>query len=91
MEEVYMSFKNINKQTVNIVLQENKRLKCENQRLRESIDELQRYKDEYKNLIEQLNSIKEKYIGKVAEFYEIEKKCRAKLNDIKISKKRKDK
>ena len=38
--------RNVDKETINILLQENKRLKRENQRLHESLDELQQYKDE---------------------------------------------
>ena len=47
---------------------ENRRLKRENQRLNESLDELQRYKDEYKKLIAELNQIKQIYADKLAAF-----------------------
>ena len=39
------------KETVNILLRENKKLKRDNQRLRESLGELERYKKEYRDLI----------------------------------------
>ena len=84
MEIKYMKFtQNTNKEPVKILLNENKRLKCENQRLRESIEDLQRYKDEYKNLIGELSSIKESYTDKIAEFNKIEKKYRAELARVK--------
>ena len=82
MEEV-MLFRNINKQAINVMLYENKRLKCENQQLRDLLEELQRYKDEYKNLIGELSSIKESYTDKIAEFNKIEKKYRAELARVK--------
>lgn len=84
METKHMTFrKNTEKKTSKVLLRENKRLKCENQRLRESIEELQRYKDEYKNLIGELSSIKESYVDKIDEFNKIENKYRAELARVK--------
>ena len=60
------------KEMVKVLLQENKRLKISNQQLNESLEELQRYKDEYKSLTEELSHLKERYMGKVAEFEKIE-------------------
>lgn len=78
-----MSFTiNINKEIVNILLQENKRLKRDNQQLRESLNELQRYKDEYKGLIERLHDVKESYIEKMNEFEKIEKAYRKELEKL---------
>ncbi len=37
--------RNVEKEAVNVLLQENRRLKRENQRLRESLDEIKTYKD----------------------------------------------
>ena len=88
MEIKYMKFtQNTNKETVKILLNENKRLKCENQRLRESIEDLQRYKDEYKMLINELNSIKDSYLKKINNFKKIERDYYIELDKIKKSKK----
>lgn len=74
--------KKADKETVKILLQENKRLKAKNQRLNESLDELQRYRDEYKSLIEELNQIKESYTKKMEEFENVEKEYRAELDRV---------
>ena len=60
--------KNAANESLKIVMAENRRLKRENQRLNESLDELQRYKDEYKKLIAELNHIKQIYADKLAAF-----------------------
>lgn len=60
--------KNAANESLKIVMAENRRLKRENQRLNESLDELQRYKDEYKKLIGELNQIKQIYADKLAAF-----------------------
>ena len=70
------------KETVNVLLRENKKLKRDNQRLRESLDELERYKAEYCKLIEELNEVKEVYVERIEEFNQIEKECRKALNQI---------
>ena len=74
--------KNAEKETVNILLQENKKLKRDNQRLRESLGELERYKKEYRKLIEELSEVKEVYIERVEEFNQIEKEYREELDQI---------
>lgn len=70
------------KETINILLRENKKLKRDNQRLRESLGELERYKAEYRKLIEELNEVKEVYIERMEEFNQVEKECRKALNQI---------
>lgn len=77
--------KTANKETVKILLQENKRLKCENQRLRESIEGLQRYKDEYKGLVEELSHLKESYMEKMAEFKRIGEEYKKELDRVKTT------
>lgn len=74
--------KNINKETIEILLKENKKLKRENYRLQESLDELARYKEEYENLIKTLHSVKKEYIQKVKDFNEIEKEYKKELDKI---------
>ena len=44
--------KKTEKESLKIILNENKRLKRENHRVNEALNELQNYKDEYRNLIE---------------------------------------
>ena len=70
------------KETINILLRENKKLKRDNQRLRESLGELERYKAEDRKLIEELNEVKEVYIERMEEFNQVEKECRKALNQI---------
>ena len=74
--------KRINKETLGILLQENKRLKCESQRLNELLEELQRYKDEYKEFIEEVKRVKASYIQKMKDFDGIEKEYRAELDRL---------
>lgn len=74
--------KNMNKETIEILLKENKKLKRENYRLQESLDTLERYKKEYENLIETLHHVKKEYIQKVKDFNEIEKEYKKELDKI---------
>lgn len=74
--------KKADKETVKILLQENKRLKVKNQKLNESLNELQRYRDEYKSLIEELNQIKENYARKMEEFENVEKEYLDELDRV---------
>ncbi len=74
--------KNINKETMNILLQENKRLRRECRRLNESLEELQGYKEEYKKLISELNQIKEAYLEKINGFEELEGRYKKEFNRI---------
>ena len=76
-------FKNTEKETIKILIDENKRLKRENQRLNESLGELQRYKDEYRNLIDELNQVKAVYASKMNEFDRLEKEYRNEFKRIK--------
>ena len=82
-----MLFRNINKQAINVMLYENNRIKCENQQIRDLLEELQRYKDEYKMLINELNSIKDSYLKKINNFKKIERDYYIELDKIKKSKK----
>lgn len=76
------SRKNVDKETIEVLSKENKRLRRENYRLQESLNELDRYKTEYKNLIEKLNEVKSDYIKKVKEFDDIEKDYKKELDKI---------
>ena len=77
-----MFSRGVEKETINILLQENKRLKRDNQRLKESLGELERYKKEYRKLIEELNEVKEVYIERMEEFNQIEKEYQKALDQI---------
>ena len=83
--------RNVDKETINILLQENKRLKRENQRLHESLDELQQYKDEYRSLIDVLKQAKGMYADRLKGFDKLEKEYRKELDRIAGKKKKKDK
>lgn len=69
----------INNETLTILINENKRLKRENQRLYDSLNELDRYKNEYKVLIDKLKDMKNTYMKKIKEFDKLEKKYRKEL------------
>lgn len=74
--------KNIDKETIEILSKENKRLRRENYRLQESLNELDKYKTEYKKLIKKLNNVKSDYVKKIKEFDDIEKEYGKKLDEI---------
>ncbi len=74
--------KNAEKETINILLQENKRLKRDNQRIRESLEELDRYQAEYRSLIDEMNCVKNVYISKAEGFDNLEKEYRKELNRV---------
>lgn len=77
-----LSDKNINKETIRILIQENRRLKRENQRLHESLQALDRYKNEYRSLIDELRQVKECYIGKMKYFDKLENEYRKELDRV---------
>lgn len=77
-----LSDKNINKETIKILIQENRRLKRENQRLHESLQALDRYKNEYRSLIDELRQVKECYIGKMKYFDKLENEYRKELDRV---------
>ena len=70
------------RETITILSWENKRLKRENQRLRESLSELERYKKEYRELMGRLSDVEEVYIEKMEGFNQLEKEYRKALNQI---------
>lgn len=65
-----------------LLLKENKRLKIRNQLLQSSLDELQRYKDEYKNLIKELTKLKTEYVNKLKAFNELENEYKKELDKL---------
>lgn len=74
--------KNIDKETIEILSKENKRLRREIYRLQESLNDLDKYKTEYRDLIEKLNDIKNDYIKKIKQFEDIEKEYKKELDKI---------
>lgn len=75
-------FRYTEKETLKIIIDENKRLKRENQRLHESLNELQRYKDEYKDLIEKVGELKNEYMSKLEAFSTIENNYKKELERL---------
>lgn len=76
----------INDKAVEIILKENERLKRENLRLQESLDELSDYKTEYKKLIEQVSDLKKQYCDKLSEFDLITRTYQDELDKIVVGK-----
>ena len=72
----------VEKETINILLRENKKLKRDNQRLRESLGELERYKKEYKDLNEKLTKLKKSYSIKLKDFEKMELEYNKELRKI---------
>lgn len=72
----------INNEALNFVIKENKRLKRENQRLRESLDNISHLKNEYKKLIEQVHGMKNEYANKLKEFDILKIEYMKKLDEI---------
>lgn len=74
--------KEVNEEAVNIVIKENKRLKRENQNLRNELEEVSKLKNAYKELIDQVHKMKLEYINKLNEFDELKAKYAKELEDI---------
>lgn len=72
----------VEKETINILLRENKKLKRDNQSLRESLGELERYKKEYKDLNEKLTKLKKSYSIKLKDFEKMELEYNKELRKI---------
>lgn len=73
---------NVEKETIKILLSENKRLKRENQKLNVSLKELQNYKNEYKELTDNLNHLKETYQTRLKDFDQLEKHYKKELDQL---------
>ena len=74
--------KSVNEETVSILMKENKRLKREIVKKDEALQAIQKYKDEYEKLIEELNGMKQKYGEKLNAIDEIEKEYRKQLGKL---------
>lgn len=64
----------------NLLLKENKRLKRENQQLHSHLDALERYKNDYKTLIDELHILKNKYQDKITLFDKLAVQYKNELN-----------
>lgn len=64
----------------NLLLKENKRLKRENQQLHSHLNELDRYKNDYKTLIDELHILRNKYQDKMKLFDELAAEYKKELN-----------
>lgn len=73
---------NADKETIKILLSENKRLKRDNQRLNDSLNELQNFKNEYRELIDKLNQLKETYQKRLKKFDQLEKQYKKELDKL---------
>lgn len=78
----FHKLKSKNKDIETLLLTENKRLKIENQQLKETLDELDRYKQEYKQLIETVADLKNDYQTKMKQFDHLADEYRKELNRL---------
>ena len=61
----------------------NKKLADENRRLHGTLDEIENYRDKYKELIESVEKVKKKYEKQAKSFNEIDKMYRKELGKVK--------
>ena len=81
---MYMfSNKSINKDIEVLLLKENKRLKRENEVLRKNLDDLMEYKEQYKELIQEMYTLREQYVNKMKLFDEIASEYNSELGKLK--------
>ena len=81
---MYMfSNKSINKDIEVLLLKENKRLKRENEVLRKNLDDLMEYKEQYKELIQEMHTLREQYVNKMKLFDEIASEYNSELGKLK--------
>jgi len=74
--------KEINEEAIDIVLKENKRLKRENQNLRNELEEVSKLKNGYKELIDQVHKMKIEYANKLDEFDKLKTQYEKELEKI---------
>jgi len=71
-----------NDDVVEVLIKENKRLKRENASLKELQSDMEKYRDDYKALMEHVDALREKYIQGIHELHQIEKEYKQKLSEI---------
>ena len=72
-----------NKDIEALLLKENKRLKRENEVSRKNLDELMEYKEQYKELIQEMHTLREQYVNKMKLFDEIASEYNSELGKLK--------
>ena len=77
------SNKSRNKDIEALLLKENKRLKRENEVLRKNLDDLMEYKEQYKELIQEMHALREQYVNKMKLFDEIASEYNSELGKLK--------
>ena len=77
------SNKSRNKDIEALLLKENKRLKRENEVLRKNLDDLMEYKEQYKELIQEMHTLREQYVNKMKLFDEIASEYNSELGKLK--------
>ena len=77
------SNKSRNKDIEALLLKENKRLKRENEVLRNNLDNLKEYKEQYKRLIQEMHTLREQYVNKMKLFDEIASEYNSELGKLK--------
>ena len=77
------SNKSRNKYIEALLLKENKRLKRENEVLRKNLDDLMEYKEQYKELIQEMHTLREQYVNKMKLFDEIASEYNSELGKLK--------
>lgn len=72
----------LTQETNEILLKENKRLRRENQKLTETLLNLEDYKNEYVTLIEEMNQLRAEYSQKLTEVTQLELEYRKALGNL---------
>lgn len=71
-----------NDDVIEVLIKENKRLKRENANLKELQSDMEKYRDDYKALMEHVDALREKYMRDIDVLHQIEKEYKQKLKEL---------
>lgn len=71
-----------NDDVVEVLIKENKRLKRENARFKELQSDMEKYRDDYKALMEHVDALRAKYMQEIDELHQTEKEYKLKLKEL---------